>query len=232
MIGDAAIGAGVHVLIVDDQRAARAGLTLMVDRAEDLTVVGEADNGQEAIDLLEAWAAAGRRLPDVVLMDIRMPVLNGIDATAAITRRHPGVQVLIMTTYDEDDYAFGALDAGAAGFLLKDTRTADLQRAIRAVADGDAVLTPRITAEMIRRRRSRSVITSRGQTQARSALESLSPREIDVAALVAQGLNNAEIAGRLTLQPDSVKKTVSRILTRLQLRDRIQIVVLWNHAGW
>lgn len=222
----------VHVLIVDDQRAARAGLSLMVDRAEDLTVVGEAGNGQEAIDLLESWAAAHRRLPDVVLMDIRMPVLNGIDATAAIARRYPGVQLLIMTTYDEDDYAFGALDAGAAGFLLKDTRTADLQRAIRAVAGGDAVLTPRITAEMIHHRRSRSAITSHGQAQARSALESLSPRELEIAALIAQGLNNTEIAEQKTLQPDSVKKTVSRILTRLQLRDRIQIIILWNNAGW
>lgn len=217
------------VFIVDDQRPARAGLSLMVGRADDLTVVGQAENGQECVDTLMNWASQSGALPDVVLMDIRMPVLNGIDATATLKRKFPQVKVLILTTYDEDDYAFGALDAGAAGYLLKDTRTPDLHAAIRAVARGDAVLTPRITAEVLRRRARKPANAQ--QNLARNALAELPPREYEVAELVAQGLNNVEIASELVLQPDSIKKTVSRILTRLGLRDRIQIVVLWHQAG-
>lgn len=216
------------VMIVDDQRPAQMGIAMMVNSDPDMEVITCAANGQEAIDWLVHHRESQTRLPDIVLMDIRMPVLNGIEATAEITRRFPGIKVLIMTTYDEDDYAFGALDAGATGYLLKDTRGEDLRRAIRSVLAGDAVLTPRITAEMIRRRP--HAPTQGRQQRARETLEMLSPRELEVAKLVARGLNNAEIGELLFLQPDSVKKSVSRILSRLGLRDRVQIVVLWYEA--
>lgn len=219
----------ITVMIVDDQRAARMGLALMVNRADDLDVIAQAANGQDALDQLAALTANGRPLPDVVLMDVRMPVLNGIDATARIAQLYPAIRTLVMTTYDQDDYAFGALGAGASGFLLKDTRSAELHQAIRAVAAGDAVLTPRITRQMLNQHMTRRAVTPE-QRDARQRLGALSPREREVAGLVAQGLTNAEIAGRLFIQPDSVKKSVTRILGKLGLRDRVQLVIILRDA--
>lgn len=213
------------IMIVDDQLPTRMGLELIVNKANDLKVIAKAVNGQDAIDQLSVRVLEDQDLPDVILMDVRMPVLNGIDATAAISRDHPGTKILVLTTYDQDDYAFGALDAGASGFLLKDTRSSDLHKALRAVASGDAVLTPRITRKLLNQHMTRSSITPT-QRAARQRLALLSPREHEVAELVAQGLTNAEIAERLHIQPDSAKKTVTRILTRLGLRDRVQLVIL------
>ena len=138
------------VMIVDDQRYARLGLALMIRKAPDLYVVAEAGDGQEALEVLERLNRS-TGLPDVVLMDVRMPGMDGISATRAMARRFPTVKVLVLTTYDEDDYAFGALEVGASGFLLKDVRAAQLAQAVRAVAQGDAVLTPRVTKELIAR---------------------------------------------------------------------------------
>ena len=138
------------VMIVDDQRYARLGLALMIRKAPDLHVVAEAGDGQEALEVLEGLNRS-TGLPDVVLMDVRMPGMDGISATRAMARRFPTVKVLVLTTYDEDDYAFGALEVGASGFLLKDVRAAQLAQAVRAVAQGDAVLTPRVTKELIAR---------------------------------------------------------------------------------
>ena len=219
----------ITVMIVDDQRAARMGLALMVNRADGLEVIAQAVNGQDALDQLAALTANGRPLPDVVLMDVRMPVLNGIDATARITQLYPAIRTLVMTTYDQDDYAFGALSAGASGFLLKDTRTAQLHQALRAVASGDAILTPRITRELLNRHMLPPAATPQ-QRAARQQLGMLSPREREVAELVAQGLTNAEIAQRLTIAADSVKKNVTRILGKLNLRDRVQLVILLRDA--
>ena len=154
-----------------------------------------------------------------------MPVLNGVDATARITQLYPSIRTLVLTTYDQDDYAFGALSAGASGFLLKDSRMAQLHQAIRAVACGDAILTPRITRQLINRHMIRSA-TSPQQRAAQNQLGRLSPREREVAELVAQGLTNAEIAQRLIIAPGSVKKNVTRILSKLNLRDRVQLVIL------
>lgn len=215
----------ITVMVVDDQRPTRMGLTLMIHKAEDLRVIAQAAHGRDALDQLAGMAARGERLPDVVLMDIRMPVLNGIDATAVLTRRYPAIRTLVLTTYDQDDYAFGALGAGASGFLLKDTRSAELHQAIRAVAAGDAILTPRITRQLINRHMIRSA-TSPQQRAAQNQLGRLSPREREVAELVAQGLTNAEIAQRLIIAPGSVKKNVTRILSKLNLRDRVQLVIL------
>ncbi len=219
----------ITVMIVDDQRAARMGLALMVNRADGLEVIAQAVNGQDALTQLAGLRSERRPLPDVVLMDVRMPVLNGIDATARITQLYPAIRTLVMTTYDQDDYAFGALGAGASGFLLQDTRRSELHQAIRAVAAGDAVLTPRITRQMLNQHMTRRAVTPE-QRDARQRLGALSPREREVAGLVAQGLTNAEIAGRLFIQPDSVKKSVTRILGKLGLRDRVQLVIILRDA--
>ena len=216
------------VMIVDDQRATRLGLALMIGKADDLRVIAQAETGQDALDQLAEIERRRTPRPDVVLMDVRMPVLNGIDATAAITRKHPGVKVLVLTTYDQDDYAFGALGAGASGFLLKDTRTTDLHQALRAVAAGDAILTPRITRQLLERHMPRT--TTPRQRAAQERLGLLTPREREVAGLVAQGMTNAEIGERLFIQPESVKKTVTRILAKLQLRDRVQLVIILRDA--
>ena len=219
----------ITVMIVDDQRATRMGLSLIINRADDLQVTAEAVHGQDALDQLAALLEERRPLPDVVLMDVRMPVLNGIDATARISQLYPSIRVLVLTTYDQDEFAFGALSAGASGFLLKDTRTAELHQALRAVSSGDAILTPRITRELLNRHMLSPVASPR-QRAARQRLDNLSPREREVADLVAQGLTNAEIAQRLVLAPDSVKKNVTRILTKLDLRDRVQLVILMRDA--
>ncbi|WAL42902.1 response regulator transcription factor [Actinomyces naeslundii] len=219
----------ITVMIVDDQRATRMGLSLIINRADDLRVVAEAAHGQDALDQLADLCQERRPLPDVVLMDVRMPVLNGIDATARISQLYPSIRVLVLTTYDQDEFAFGALSAGASGFLLKDTRTAQLHQALRAVSSGDAILTPRITRELLNRHMLRPVASPQ-QRVARRRLGGLSPREREVADLVSQGLTNAEIAQRLVLAPDSVKKNVTRILTKLDLRDRVQLVILMRDA--
>lgn len=222
--------AQIPVMIVDDQPETRLGLSLMVRRDPGLLVMLDAENGQQAIDRLAQAERLGRGLPAVVLMDVRMPVLDGIDATAAITRRWPQVRVLVLTTYDEDDYAFGGLEAGASGFLLKDVKVGELCRAIRSVADGDAVLTPRITREVL----ARSVRPVGREEQAaalRHDFRGLTDRERQISGLVAQGLSNAEIAERICVQPASAKRAVTRILAKLGLRDRTQIAVNWYRAG-
>ncbi len=226
----AAASTRIPVMIVDDQPETRLGLSLMVRRDPGLLVILDAENGQQAIDRLAQAERLGRGLPAVVLMDVRMPVLDGIDATAAITRRWPQVRVLVLTTYDEDDYAFGGLEAGASGFLLKDVKVGELCRAIRSVADGDAVLTPRITREVL----ARSVRPIGREEQAASLrhdFRGLTDRERQISGLVAQGLSNAEIAERICVQPASAKRAVTRILAKLGLRDRTQIAVNWYRAG-
>ena len=220
----------IPVMIVDDQPETRLVLSHKVRRDPGLAVKFEAGDGRQAIDRIERAEQLGRDLPRVVLMDVRMPVLDGIDATAAITRRWPGVRVLILTTYDEDDYAFGGLEAGASGFLLKDVRAGELRRAVRSVADGDAVLTPRVTREVLARSVRASGRDAR-VAELRGAFRQLTDREREVCALVADGLSNAEIAERLVVQPASAKRAVTRILAKLGLRDRTQIAVRWYQAG-
>lgn len=220
----------IRTMIVDDQEGVRMGLSLMLRRADGVTVVLEAEDGQQAIDRLAQAEELGRALPDVILMDVRMPRMDGIDATARITARWTDVRVLILTTYDEDDYAFGALDAGASGFLLKDVRAVQLRDAIRAVAAGDAVLTPRITREMLKRGVRRAEQGSERE-RLRALFRRLTKREREICSLVADGLSNAEIAERLVIQPASVKRAVTRILARTGMRDRVQAAVAWHKAG-
>ncbi len=213
----------IRVLIADDQPLVRAGLTMLLSAVPDVEVVGEATNGEEAVTLAHDLA------PDVVLMDIRMPGTNGLQATERIlsSQALPGVRVVMLTTFDVDEYIFEALEKGASGFLLKDAEPEEIIRAIRAAASGDAVLSPGVTRRLIadyaRRPRRREV--------APGALDTLTDREREVMVLVARGLSNDEIAKRLWVSPLTAKTHVSRILSKLGARDRAQLVVLAYEQG-
>ncbi len=213
----------IRVLIADDQALVSAGFGVLIDTADDLEVVGTASNGAEAVELAASTA------PDVILMDIRMPVMDGLEATGRIlsspAARHP--RVLMLTTFDLDEYVFGALKAGASGFLLKDTPPADLLAGIRTVAGGDALLSPSITRHLIEE------YVSRPQPgrAAPPALDTLTDREVEVLELVARGLSNAEIAKRLFVSPATAKTHVARLLMKLDARDRAQLIIVAYETG-
>jgi DNA-binding NarL/FixJ family response regulator len=209
------------VLIADDQSLVRAGFRVLIDSAPDLEVVGEAADGREAVDL-----AVSLR-PDVVLMDIRMPGMDGLAATREIAARGDGPRVIVLTTFDVDEYVFEALRAGASGFMLKDTEPADLLQAVRVVATGDALLAPSVTRRLIEE------FVSRPDPHRAppAALGSLTEREREVLALVARGLSNAEIATELFISPATAKTHVSRVMQKLGARDRAQLVVIAYESG-
>jgi DNA-binding NarL/FixJ family response regulator len=213
----------IRVVLADDQALIRAGFRVLVDTAEDLHVVGEAADGQQAVDL------ARRERADVVLMDIRMPGVDGLEATRRISADEDlaGVKVIILTTFESDEYVYQALRAGASGFLVKDTEPNDLIQGIRVVARGDALLSPSVTRRLI------TDIASRpGRPPASDrVLSGLTDREREVMTLVAEGLSNDEIAGRLFLSPLTAKTHVSRIMTKLNARDRAQLVVMAYETG-
>jgi len=213
----------IRVLLVDDQVLLRAGLRMILENADGMDVVGEADDGAEATSL------AVETMPDVILMDIRMPEVDGLEATRRIRAALPeGPRILILTTFDLDEYVYSALRAGASGFLLKDTLAADLLSAIRVVARGDAIVAPSVTRRLIERH-----IGTAGDPLPRTEAELrvLTEREREVLELIARGLSNAEIAGRLFLTEGTVKGHVSRILTKLGLRDRVQAVIFSYECG-
>jgi DNA-binding NarL/FixJ family response regulator len=198
---------------------------MILEAEEDLTVTAEAGNGEEAVDL------ARRDQPDVVLMDIRMPGMDGIEATRRITAADPDVRVLILTTFDLDEYAFGALRAGASGFLLKDVRPGEVVAAIRTVASGDAVVSPRVTRRLLEEYSQVLPVSGALPAERYPELATLTEREREVLIAVAHGLSNLEIAGSLHVSETTVKSHVGRILAKLGLRDRVQVVVLAYEAG-
>lgn len=216
----------IRVMLVDDQRLARLGFQLMLDDVTDITVIASAENGQTAIDTLNQLDADHRPLPDVILMDVRMPGMDGIEATRHIARHWPAIRILILTTYDEDDYAFGGLDAGASGFLLKDISKSQLMESIKAVFENGKILTPRITKKLVEYQQSKFIFQDQ-QNIFIESFKSLTTRERDICALIAQGLSNDDIAKKLFLETKSVKRYVSRILSKLHLSNRTQIAINW-----
>ena len=209
----------IRVLLADDQALVRSGFRMILEEREDIEVVAEAENGREAVE------AAVSASPDVVLMDVRMPELDGIEATARILSERPGTRVLILTTFDLDEYVARALRAGASGFLLKDVRPPQLVDAIRVVAAGDALLAPTVTRRLLAR------FAQSLDASPPPALDRLTEREREILQLVAEGLSNAEIANRLVVGESTVKTHVSAVLRKLGLRDRVQAVIAAYDAG-
>ncbi|PRY45796.1 response regulator [Umezawaea tangerina] len=210
----------IRVLLVDDQELMRMGFRMVLGAQPDVDVVGEAADGLDAVQL------ADQLRPDVVLMDVRMPVLDGVEATKRITEAGTS-KVLVMTTFDMDEYALSALRNGASGFLLKDTPPGDLVSALRAVASGDAVVSPSVTKRLL----SRFLGESGGELRDAAVLDVLTEREREVLVLIAKGLSNTEIARKLFLSEATVKTHVGRILAKLEIRDRVQAVVLAYETG-
>ena len=211
----------IRVLLAEDQALVREGLRMMLAAEPDIEVVGEAGDGKQALELI-------RRLgPDVVLMDVRMPELNGIDATRRLTESGSAVRVLVLTTFGLDEYVYEAMRAGASGFLLKDARREQLAAAIRTVVEGETLIGPAVTRRLVEDFCRRPPPT----TGVPAAAEGLSERELEVVRAVARGLSNAEIAGELYLGEATVKSHVASILAKLDLRDRVQIVVFAYESG-
>lgn len=231
-LGDPSIGgpgsaAPIKILLVDDQALLRVGMRMVLEAEPDLVVVAEAGDGRDGI------LAARRFRPDVILMDIRMPEVDGIEATREIVKELPDSKVIILTTFDLDEYAFAGLRAGASGFLLKDARPADLAAAVRAVASGDAAVSTRVTRQLLNLFGD-SLPDSSGRasvSENQERLSVLTEREREVLVAIADGLTNSEIAATFVLSESTVKTHVGRILQKLELRDRVQAVILAYETG-
>ncbi|MFB8277614.1 response regulator [Nocardia colli] len=211
----------ITVLVADDQALVRTGLRLILETKDDIEVVGEAENGAEAVRL------AAQTLPDIVLMDLRMPDVDGVQATQQLMKAEHRPSVIVLTTFDEDELLYAALRAGAGGFLLKDARSAELVEAIRVVAGGEALLAPRVTRRLL----DRFVAETHPAPAATPHLAELTNREVEVLTSIAQAASNAEIAAKLDVTEGTVKTHVSAILRKLGLRDRVQAVVLAYDLG-
>lgn len=217
----------IRIMLVDDQALLRVGFRMVLEAEDDLGVVAEASDGAEAI------ALAAHVHPDVILMDVRMPGIDGIEATRRITAASGASKVIILTTFDLDEYAFGGLTAGASGFLLKDAKPSELMTAIRAVASGEASVSPRITRRMLEIFGSKlpGAGPCAGESLGSVGLSILTEREREVFLAIAEGLSNSELAGRFVLSESTVKTHVGRILQKLELRDRVQAVILAYQLG-
>ncbi len=211
----------IRVLICDDQPLVRAGFRTILGSKRDIEVVGEAENGAEAVALAE------RRRPDVILMDIRMPVLDGVEATRRLVAAGTPARILVLTTFDLDEYVHAAIRAGASGFLLKDVTPANLLEAIRIVAGGDALLAPSVTRRLLER----FATTLPTGEDSSAALAELTSRETEVLRLLAGGMSNAEIASELVVSEATVKTHISSMLRKLGLRDRVQAVIVAYETG-
>ena len=214
---------GIRLLIVDDQALVRMGFRLLLDAEPGIAVVGEASDGEEAL------ALAAELAPDVVLMDVRMPGLDGIATTRRLLEVSPGSRVIILTTFDLDEYAFGGLRAGASGFLVKDTRPDELLAAVRAVAGGEAAISGRVTRRMLELFGSRLPATTDDTVD--ENLAALTPRELEILVAIGEGLSNGEIAARFFVAESTVKTHVSRVLQKLGVRDRVQAVIFAYERG-
>lgn len=215
----------ITVLLVDDQPLLRMGFRLILEGEDDLRIVGEASDGAEAVRQVRELS------PDVVLMDVRMPVLDGIEATRAITESGSAARIIILTTFDVDEYAFAGLQAGASAFLLKDVAPSELIHAVRVVASGDAVVAPRVTQRLLETYVRGAQRPNNAAAPRDPLLEDLTPRETEMLEAMAEGLSNGEIAHRYFLSEATVKTHVRRILTKLHLRDRVQAVVYAYETG-
>lgn len=211
----------VRVMIVDDQELIRLGFRLVLEAESDIEVVGEASDGEDAVQSVRSLT------PDVVLMDVRMPRVDGIAATARIVAEHPTTRVLVLTTFDLDEYAFGALQAGASGFLLKDAQRHELVGAVRALHRGEAVLSARVTRQMLDRFADELVPAAPGP----DPTEGLTDREREVFVAIARGLSNAEIAAEFFVSESTVKTHVGRVLMKVGARDRVHVVILAHRLG-
>jgi len=227
-------GGPISIVVADDHEVVRTGFAGLLDTQPDFTVVGTAADGEDAVRICR------RQRPDVVLMDVRMPVVDGIEATRRLVEAEISSRVLILTTFDLDQYVYDAIRAGASGFLLKDVTAERLFDAVRVIAAGDALLAPTVTRRLIKQFTERAAVTTddSGPNTARppenstaAALRLLTPRETEVLRLIAQGLSNTEIAARLTVSEETVKTHVSRMLAKLRLRDRTQAVVMAYETG-
>ncbi len=210
----------VRVVLADDQPLVRSGLRVLIADAPDIEVVGEAGTGAEAVGL------TGELAPDVVVMDIRMPGMDGIEATGRITAAHPATRVLMLTTFDDDEYVYGSLRAGASGFLVKDMALDDILSAIRVVAGGDGLIAPSVTGRLIAEFASRPE-----QARPKRELAGVTEREREVLTLVGRGLSNAEIASELFISIATAKAHVARLLAKLSARDRVQLVIIAYETG-
>ena len=215
----------LRIALVDDQDLVRSGFHMILDAQKDMSVVGQACDGIDVLPMVKTTH------PDIVLMDIRMPTLDGISATRAVLDTHPDLKVLILTTFDLDDYAFAGLRAGASGFLLKDTRPTELAEAIRTVASGEAVVSPRITQRMLEMFASSLPSSGAPPRISDSRIDALTPREKEILVLMSQGLSNAEIAEHLVVSATTVKTHVGNVLAKLDVRDRVQAVVVAYETG-
>ncbi|MCG5447223.1 response regulator transcription factor [Micromonospora sp. NIE79] len=211
----------IRMVLADDQTLVRAGFRGLLDHSDDLEVVGEASNGAQAVEMVAATR------PDIVLMDVRMPVLDGVRATAAIVERFPAVRVIVLTTFELDEYVFEALRAGASGFLLKDIEPDELRQAVRVVAGGDMLISPRVTSRLV----SAFVSKVAPAPVDGGRLAVLTDREREVMSLVASGLTNEEIGRRLSMSPATARTHVHRAMVKLRVRDRAQLVVLAYQTG-
>jgi DNA-binding NarL/FixJ family response regulator len=209
----------VRVVLTDDQPLVRAGLRVLIADNPDLDVVGEAGTGTEAVQLVRDLR------PDVVVMDIRMPGMDGIEATRIITAEHPAARIVVLTTFDDDDYVYGALRAGASGFLVKDMALDEILAAIRVVAAGDALIAPSVTRRLI------AQFAERPQPPPRREIDGITEREREVLTMVGRGLSNAEIADSLFISAATAKAHVARLLAKLAARDRVQLVIAAYEAG-
>jgi len=225
MASNAGLPDVIRVLIVDDDPLVRAGLSMILNGVSDVTVVGEAADGTEVLSAVRAHS------PDVVLMDIRMPRMDGIEATAALRKLPNAPEVLVLTTFDADEHVLGALRAGASGFLLKDTPPAEIVAAIRRVAAGEATLSPSVTRRLIAHVTAATDDSDRRRAEARRRLDTLTEREREGALALARGCSNAEIAQQTFMSVATVKTYVSRLLTKLDLNNRVQVAILVHDAG-